>query len=107
MGISTIARDAGLLANRINGVATQLSFLEDLGAKMELSSQNVDQMLAILEPWRDSGQVHDENILRLLSRYTMEQERVVHSSGDDIFADAAGNIETTGSTSFDDNVELF
>ena len=106
-GISTIAEDAGVLANRINGVVTQLSFLENLEAKMELSSQNVDQMLEALEPWRDSGQVHDENVLRLLARYTMDQERVVHSSGDNIFADAAGNQGATGSTSFDDNVELF
>jgi methyl-accepting chemotaxis protein len=107
MGISTIAKEAGLLTNRINGVATQLSFLENLGAKMELSSQNIDKMLEILEPWRNSGQVHDENILRLLSRYTMDQERVVHSSGEDIFADAPGNQGAAGSTSFDDNVELF
>ena len=106
-GMSTVAKDAGLLANRINTVAVQLRFLENLGARMELSSQNVDQMLATLEPWRNSGQVQDEDILRLLARYTMDQERVVHSSNEDIFADAAGNNGATGSSSFDDNVELF
>jgi methyl-accepting chemotaxis protein len=107
VGMSTVAKDAGLLANRINTVAAQLSFLENLGARMEQSRQNVDQMLTALEPWRNSGQVQDEDILRLLARYTMEQERVVHSSDGDIFAEASGNKGNTGSTSFDDNVELF
>jgi len=60
-----------------------------------------------LEPWRNSGQTQDEDILRLLARYTMDQERVVHSSNEDIFAVAAGNNGATGSSSFDDNVELF
>ena len=107
VGMSTVAKDAGLLASRINSVAAQLSFLENLAARMEQSRQNVDQMLMALEPWRISGQTQDEDILRLLARYTMDQERVVHSSNEDIFAVAAGNNGATGSSSFDDNVELF
>ena len=106
-GIGTVAKDAGLLATRISGVAAQLTFLEDLAAKMELTCHKANQMTDILNPWRNSGQVHDEDILRLLARYTMDQERLVHSSDEEIFADGAGNKGAGGDTSFDDNFELF
>lgn len=120
LGISTVAQDTETLANQINAVADQLSFLEDLGAKMEVSIEQVEQMLETLAPWQHSEQTHDENILRLLARYTMEQERLVHKSdasgGQDgsgvldieLFSD--GTEEGKGSAdnaSFDDNVELF
>ncbi len=131
MGIGTVAKNAALLANRITAVAAQLSFLEDLGARMELSAQKVDQIQEALEPWRNSGQIHDENIQRLLTRYTMDQERLAHSqdknqgandAGEDdgdifffdecdsqnieMFADAAED-KKRDSTSLGDNVELF
>jgi hypothetical protein len=131
MGIGTVAKDAALLANRITAVSAQLIFLDDLGLKMELTTQKVDQIQETIEPWRNSGQVHDENIQRLLTRYTMDQERLAHSQdknqgasdageddGDifffdesdsqniDMFADAVED-KKRDSTSLGDNVELF
>jgi hypothetical protein len=100
-------------------VEARLSFLEDLGGKMEDSIGQVEEILAALEPWRESGQVHDENVLRLLARYTMDQERVVHVPMDgarrtaaadtdfELFSDGAGEQGNAEVTLFDDNVELF
>jgi hypothetical protein len=131
MGIGTVAKDAALLANRITAVSAQLIFLDDLGLKMELTTQKVDQIQETIEPWRNSGQVHDENIQRLLTRYTMDQERLAHTQdnnqgasdageddGDIFFFDESDsqNIEMFAdavedkkrdSTSLGDNVELF
>lgn len=118
--IGGVTQNTAAIAEQIGGVAARLSFLEDLGCKMEDSIGQIEQILAALEPWRDSGQVHDENILRLLARYTMDQERLVHmpmdSSRQTATADndfelfSSGGAEEQGSadvTLFDDNVELF
>lgn len=118
--IGGVTRNTAAIAGQIGGVAARLSFLEDLGCKMEASIGQVEQILTALEPWRDSGQVHDENILRLLERYTMDQERLVHLPMDGSRQAAAadnefelfssGGAEEQGSadvTLFDDNVELF
>lgn len=109
-GISAVAQDTETLANQINAVADQLSFLENLGTKMEISIEQVERMLEILAPWQQSGQTHDENILRLLARYTMEQERLVHKPDTSRRQDEAGGSDIQGAAdnpSFDDNVELF
>jgi hypothetical protein len=114
-----VTQNTAAIAQQIGGVAARLSFLENLGCKMEDSIGQVEQILATLEPWRDSGQVHDENILRLLERYTMDQERVVHMPMDgarqtagadndfELFSGGAEEQETADVTLFDDNVELF
>jgi len=118
--IGWVTQNTAAIAEQIGGVAARLSFLEDLGWKMEESISQVEQILTDLEPWRDSGQVHDENILRLLSRYTMDQERLVHLPMDgsqqavaadndfELFSsDGAEEQGTADVTLFDDNVELF
>ncbi|MBV5306890.1 MAG: hypothetical protein J0652_09380 [Desulfobulbaceae bacterium] len=115
-----VTQNTAAIAQQIGGVAARLSFLENLGCKMEESISQVEQILTDLEPWRDSGQVHDENILRLLSRYTMDQERLVHLPMDgsqqavaadndfELFSsDGAEEQGTADVTLFDDNVELF
>jgi len=117
--IGGVTLNTAAIAEQIGGVAARLSFLEDLGCKMEDSIGQVEEILAALEPWRDSGQVHDENILRLLARYTMDQERLVHAPMDgarqtaaadtdfELFSDGAGDQGNAEVTLFDDNVELF
>ncbi len=118
-GIRSVAQDTESLATQIKTVADQLSFLEELAAKIESSTEQVEAMLEILAPWQHSGQTHDENVLRLLARYTMDQERLVHTAdqnqGDmqagteiEFFSDDDDkNRKSAGDGSFDDNIELF
>lgn len=97
--IGGVAENTGALASRIGGTVEHVSFVNALGVKLEEAIAQVEMILEPLEPWRGSGQVQDESVRRLLERYTMDQERLVHASG--------ANTGSGTMAASDDNVELF